>query len=165
MKKSKLPKPAVKIPEIAESMKSATALWGIPAAVLRSAKASGCGAFKGARVFRTPLLEWLKANQAVAGEAVKIDIAKANRGELEVEKLRAQTAMFILRTQMLDRTLILRTEATAEWSRAVSILEQEYRAFLEPAHFAVAQNRAKLRIGNLLSDDMPVQQSDPAGVY
>lgn len=165
--KTKTTKPTTKPappPEIAESMKAASVLWGIPVAVLRAAKAAGCQGFKGARVFRSQLMAWLKANSDVADQATAASLDQASKAELEMARLRAQTRLAISKADAADRVVILKTEALAEWSRAAAIVEEEYRAFLEPQEFAVAQRRAKLRIGNLLGDDLP-QQSDPAGVY
>lgn len=158
-------KPSAPVPEIAESMKAAAVLWGVPLPALRAAKESGCQAFRGARVFRTPLFEWLQLNQDVAGEAVAVDVAKASKAELEVEKLRAQTTFCITKNLMLNRTIILRDEAKAEWARALGILESEYQQLMDPELFAIAQRRAQLRIRSVLDDDGPAQQNQSTDVY
>jgi len=48
-------------------MGAAESLWGIPVGEQRRAKAAGCAAFKGSRVFREPLILWLKENPPAPG--------------------------------------------------------------------------------------------------
>ena len=66
-------------------MGAAESLWGISASEQRRAKAAGCAAFKGSRVFREALIAWLKENPTPAG---------AGDGEnLRGQKLKVQIAL------------------------------------------------------------------------
>ncbi len=139
--------------EIASSQAAASASWNVPLAILKASKASGCAAFSpGGRINRQEFFAWLKNHEAEAGQAVALDLEKAERAELEKEKLRAQIRLLRSRDDRENRTLITMAEAVAEWSRALSILEEEYKSLMEPEHFRVAQIRAKSRIGEVLPE-------------
>jgi hypothetical protein len=147
--------PPTNPPEVCDSLRAAAGAWSIPIAALRLAKSSGCPGFVNGRVHRGPVMAWLREHSDVADQAAAVSLEKCTRAELEFSRLKAQTRLAISRADAADRVVILKTEATAEWARAIAILESEYSQFLEPAHFAIAQRRAKLRIGNLLGDGEP----------
>ena len=95
------------VPKLAESMSAAEALWGIPVAEQRRAKGGGCSAFKGSRVFREPLILWLKENPPPAG---------AGDGDnLRAAKLRVQISL--LENQLAkDRgELVAKAVVAEEW--------------------------------------------------
>lgn len=151
--KSKPSKPAAHVPlEVAANQKAASASWNVPLAVLKAAKAGGCKAFSpGGRIKRAEFFAWLRTHEGEAEQAVALDLAKADRQELENEKIRAQIRLLRSRDDRESRTVIPMEEAVAEWSRALSILESEYKSLMDPEHFRVAQTRAKSRIGEVLA--------------
>jgi hypothetical protein len=76
------------VPEFAESMAAAFSLWGISVREQRRSKAGGCKAFRGSRVFREPLVAWLKANPPAPGSG--------DAENLRAAKLRAQIGLLEL---------------------------------------------------------------------
>ena len=137
------PKP---IAEVAESMKSASALWGIPAAVLKAAKAAGCPAFRQQRVHRKPLVEWLREHPETAGEGERI----AGEAELRRRRLAAQIELLELNVARAKGEVIDRAYAQEEWSRAASICQAEARLLLEADAYRIWVTRVKDRIGQIL---------------
>ena len=138
--------------ELAENQKSAAALWGIPVPVQKLAKSQGCSAFKSGRVHRKPLLEWVKRHAAESEQAVSLDLAKANKQELELEKLRAQIRLLTSRDDREKRDLITMTEARSEWSRALAIGQEEAKGLMESDVYRVFCVRWKSRCGEVLPD-------------
>ena len=94
-------------PKLAETMSAAESLWGIPVAEQRRAKAAGCAAFKGSRVFREPLILWLKTNPPAPGSG--------DGDNLRAAKLRVQIAL--LENQLAkDRgELVEKAVVAEEW--------------------------------------------------
>jgi hypothetical protein len=83
---------------IFDSMKSAAAALGLKMRVLKRAKAAGCQAFRGSRVYGDELQAWVRANPTVVAEAGadapdegdvkrRIDLAKAKWQEMKNEML------------------------------------------------------------------------------
>jgi hypothetical protein len=143
-------KPAAAEPlEIAENQKAAAAAWNVPIAVLKLAKSQGCTAFKSGRVHRGEFLDWLKNHEAEAGQAVALDLAKAEKGELEKERLRAQIILLRSRNDRETRTTIPIQEAREETARALAILQDEYRQLMEPDLYRAACIKAKSRMGEV----------------
>jgi hypothetical protein len=141
------------VPEIAENQKSAAALWGIPVPVQKLAKSQGCNAFKSGRVHRKPLLEWVKQHAGESEKAVALDLEKAERAELELERLRVQIRLLRSRNERENRTLITMEEARSEWARCIAIAQDEFRALMDPDHYRVACIRWKSRCGEVLPDE------------
>jgi len=147
------PKPAAAVPlEIAENQKAAAAAWNVPLAVLKLAKAQGCTAFKSGRVHRQEFFAWLKTHEAEAGQAVELDLQKAERAELEKERLRAQIILLRSRNDRETRTTIPIQEAREETARALAILQEEYRQLMEPDLYRAACIKAKARMGEVFPD-------------
>jgi hypothetical protein len=144
-------KPAATEPlEIAENQKAAAAAWNVPIAVLKLAKSQGCTAFKSGRVHRGEFLDWLKNHEAEAGQAVAVDLEKAERGELEKEKLRAQIILLRSRNERESRESIPVAEACAEWGRAVAIIQEECQILMDDRdRYRVFCERIKSRIGSM----------------
>ena len=132
-------------PEYVESMKVAAAKWGIPVPVMKIAKAAGCDAFCGSRIKRPELERWLKQNPKASEEG---EMA-ATEAELKRRKLQNEVTLGDVKIDIQKRNLIPLAEAVAEWSRALSILESEYKSLMDPEHFRVAQTRAKSRVGKV----------------
>ncbi len=153
--KSKPSKPiAVVALEVAANQKAASASWGVPLAILKAAKAAGCPAFSpSGRINRTGFFEWLKSHEGEAGQAVALDLAKADRQELDNEKIRAQIRLLRSRDERENRTLITMAEARSEWARCIAIAQDEFRALMDPDHYRVACIRWKSRCGEVLPDE------------
>jgi hypothetical protein len=124
----------------------------LPLAVLRAAKAAGCKAFRGGRVYRAPLVEWLKSNQSEIETAQSTDLAKMDKAEVELEKARAQCRMFIAKADAMERVVIPKDEAKAEYARAFGIIEEEAKSLMEPDHYRIFIDRCKSRIVEVLPD-------------
>ncbi len=149
------PKPTAAAPlEIAPNQKAASASWDVPLAVLKAAKAAGCIAFSpGGRINRQEFLAWLKTHEAEAGQAVAMDLAKAEKAELEKEKLRAQIRLLRSKDDRETRTVIPIETAKAEWTRAVAIIQEEAALFMEKEAYHTFCVRVKSRIGEMAYND------------
>lgn len=91
------------VAEFAESMAAAFSLWGIPVSESRRAKGGGCKAFRGSRVFRGELIQWLKANPPLPGNG--------DAENLRAQKLRAQISLLEIqiaetRGELVERALV-----------------------------------------------------------
>lgn len=148
-KQPKPTKPAA-VPEIAENQKAASSAWGIPVSVLKAAKASGCPAFQGSRVHRQPLLAWLRLNASAAATATAADIARADKQELELVKLRAQARLLVSKADLSEEVVIPKEAAKAEWARAMAVVEEEAKSLMESDHYRIFVDRCKSRIGEVL---------------
>jgi hypothetical protein len=144
-------KPAAVPLEIAPNQSAAAASWDVPLAVLKAAKAAGCKAFSaGGRINRTEFFEWLKTHESEAQGAVAVDLEKAERGELEKEKLRAQIILLRSRNDRESRESIPIAEACGEWARAVSIMQEEAKNLMDsPELYRVFCERSKSRTGEM----------------
>jgi hypothetical protein len=142
-------------PQVCDSLRAAAGAWQIPISVLKASKASGCPAFVNGRIHREPLMQWLRDNRPKVDEAEKLDIAKADRAALETERIRAQVRLLCAKADLQERLVILRTEAVAEWTRAMSIVQEEYRMLMEPDCYRIACQRARLRVGTLHEETAP----------
>lgn len=146
-------KPAATAPlETAENQKAASAAWDVPLAVLKAAKAAGCAAFKSGRVHREEFFEWLAKHEGTAAEAEALDLKKAEKAELEKERLRAQIVLLRSRNDRETRTTIPMEEAREETARALAILQEEFRQLMDPVLYRVACVKAKSRTGEIFPD-------------
>jgi len=84
-------------------MGAAESLWGISASEQRRAKAAGCAAFRGSRVFREPLILWLKENPPApgAGDAENLRAAK-----LKVQIALLENQLARERGDLVERDLV-----------------------------------------------------------
>jgi hypothetical protein len=139
--------------KIAPSLKSASAAWNIPLAVLKAAKADACPAFTpNGRVKHDELMEWIKQNSDQATTAAEVDISKAEKTELEKERLRAQIILLRSKNDREQNTVILRTTAVTEWARSMAILQEEFKQLMDDEKYAIACDRAKSRIGEMFPE-------------
>ena len=67
-------------------MRAVQARWGIPRGELVRAKSAGCEAFRGGRIYRDELVEWLAANPRPAGEG-QVENIRVEKVRKQVEKL------------------------------------------------------------------------------
>jgi len=95
-------------------MASAESLWGIPVAEQRRAKAAGCAAFKGSRVFREPLLVWLKTNPPAPGAG--------DAENLRAAKLKVQIALLENQLARERGELVEKAVVAGEWGFWVGAL-------------------------------------------
>ena len=148
--KTKSKPAATELLEIAPNQSAAAASWDVPLAVLKAAKGAGCKAFSpGGRINRQEFFAWLKTHEAEAGQAVELDLQKAERAELEKERLRAQIILLRSRNDRETRTTIPIQEAREETARALAILQEEYRQLMEPGLYRSACIKAKARTGEV----------------
>jgi hypothetical protein len=151
-KKSKS-KTTAKHQTTAPNQSAAASAWGVPIAVLRAAKAAGCDAFTtSGRIHREPFMAWLKSNSDEATTAAEIDISKAEKTELEKERLRAQIILLRSKNDREQNTVILRTTAVTEWARSMAILQEEFKLLMDDEKYAIACDRAKSRIGEMFPE-------------
>jgi hypothetical protein len=102
------------VAKIAESMGAAESLWGISVSEQKRAKAAGCAAFRGSRVFREPLIAWLKENPTPAG---------AGDGEnLRGQKLKVQIALLENQLSRERGLLVEKAVVAEEWGFWVGAL-------------------------------------------
>jgi hypothetical protein len=69
-----------------ETMRAVQARWGIPRGELVRAKSAGCEAFRGGRIYRDELVEWLAANPRPAGEG-QVENIRTEKMKKQIEKL------------------------------------------------------------------------------
>lgn len=120
-------------------MSAAESLWGIPVAEQRRAKAAGCTAFKGSRVFRDPLVAWLKTNPPAPG---------AGDGDnLRAAKLRVQIAL--LENQLeRERGELVERELVKEFCGAlVADIFSILSPILDRTTFNAVSAELRLKIG------------------
>ena len=95
-------------------MAAAESLWGIPVSEQRRAKAGGSSAFRGSRVFRDPLIEWLKKNPPAPG---------SGDGEnLRAAKLKVQIALLENQLARERGDLVAKAVVTEEWGFWIAAL-------------------------------------------
>jgi hypothetical protein len=75
-----------KPPEFCETLRQAEARWQIPRSELSRAKAAGCLGFRGGRLYKTEIVEWLAANPRPAGEG-QVENIRVEKVRKQVEKL------------------------------------------------------------------------------
>jgi len=143
--KSKRTQKKTASPPVADSMKSAASLYGIPSTTLKSAKAAGCPAFVGSRIHRDPLLAWLKKNPEIAADGA----TKSGEAELKVRRLAAQVALLELRVGKDAGSMVPRDLVKAEYARATAIFFEEAKALMEVDHYRVFCERTKGRVGEV----------------
>jgi hypothetical protein len=102
------------VAKIAESMAAAESLWGIAVAEQRRAKAGGCSAFKGSRVFRDGLIAWLKGNPPKPGTG--------DGDNLRAQKLKVQIALLENQLARERGDLVAKATVTEEWGHWISAL-------------------------------------------
>jgi len=72
--------------EFCETLRQAEARWQIPRSELSRAKAAGCLGFRGGRLYKTEIVEWLAANPRPAGEG-QVENIRVEKVRKQVEKL------------------------------------------------------------------------------
>lgn len=122
-KKSNPESPSPSLPAFAESMASAAAMYGIPMAELKRAKRAGCTAFRGPRVHRNEIVEWLKENPS------------DDTGD-PIEELKRQQLLRVIRNLDLQYekevgTLIPREQAKSAWASATQKIQDVLGKLLE----------------------------------
>ena len=67
-------------------MRAVQARWGIPRAEQVRAKSAGCEAFRGGRIYKAELVEWLRAHPPQTGGG-QDESLKARKIEMQIQKL------------------------------------------------------------------------------
>ena len=142
-KRARKPEPETR--DVAQSIKQASALWGIPKATMLIAKNAGCRAFVQHRVHREPLLKWLVENPEASAEGD----SKTSEAELKRKKLQNEVTLGELKIANENKKIIAREEAKAEWARALAIIQEEAKLLMEKDHYRVFIERTKAKIGEL----------------
>ena len=145
--KSKVGRPRKVIPSVDEipdfvlSHGAAKKIWKIPAAELSRAKRDGCGAFKGNRIYRDPLLEWLKKNpRPELSNDPDFEDALKNR------KLLAVVEMLELKLSVEKGLVVKKDLVEQEWARLWFLIENEAKGLMEKSIFVVFVTRVKSQI-------------------
>jgi hypothetical protein len=99
----------------AESMKAASAMYGVSVADIRRAKYGGCTAFRNGRIHRDELLPWLKDNPAKADEPLSEMGWKERRLKAQVDKLEMEVARE-------KGKLVERHTVTEEWGKHLTFI-------------------------------------------
>jgi hypothetical protein len=139
-------KPTTSDSHVATSMKQAVSLWGISLQVIKIAKAEGCSAFVGSKIYRDDLITWLEKNPSAAGKGE----ALADIAELKRQKTEAEVKLLRAKISREERETIPLEEAKMEWGRASAIVQEEAKNLMEKDHYRVFVDRCKSRIGNML---------------
>ena len=135
------------ISDIADSMKQAESIWGIPLAVQKAAKNAGCPAFERSRVHRKALLEWLEKNPQI----VEAGGAKGSEAELKRERLAVQIDHARLKFDREKGVLIPLAEAQESWATCAAIVQEEAKALMERDHYRIFIERIQARLGKLIA--------------
>lgn len=134
------------IGDIADSMKQAESIWGIPIAVMRAAKNAGCPAFEKSRVHRKALLEWLETNPQIVAAGADA----GSKAELEKEKLRVQIDTLKTRHAKETGILISRAKAESEWATCAAIVQEEAKLLMDRDHYRIWIDRIIARLSNVM---------------
>ncbi len=89
-----------KTPEFCETLRQAESRWRIPRSELSRAKAEDCSAFRGGRIYKEPLVEWLRAHPAKVGDG-QAENLRTEKTRLQVEKLALELA--VTRGKLIER--------------------------------------------------------------
>ena len=132
---------ADEIPDVALSHAAAQKLWGIPLSELARAKREGCPAFKGSRIYRDPLIDWLKANPLP-----QITGRGDSEEELKNRKLKAIVETLEHKLAIQRGEFVGKLEVQEEWARAISIIQDEAKGLMQTDIYPVFIARIKAKI-------------------
>ena len=143
------------IPEFVTTMNAAGKVWGISIQEIKRAKKNGCAGFRGARIYRDKLVEWLQIyppKEATKG-AGKTPIEDANPEELKRRKLIREVTRLDVAIQtdqhkldVVKERYIPRDSVKEEWTRLWAIIEDEAKGLMDKAVFPVFVSRVKAKI-------------------
>jgi hypothetical protein len=146
------PKPA---PRIAQNMSQAESLFGVPKAIQKLAKASGCSAFRGQRIHEKDLLEWVAANP----EAIAADGERRNKtdrdADLKRERLELIIAGLKLKLRRDKEELIDRAFVRESWALAAAVISDEAKLLLDKASYRIFCERCQARLKETPLPDYP----------
>lgn len=110
------------LPEYFDTMKQAASALELPLKILKKAKGAGCPAFRGSRVYREPLQEWLKENK----EQI---VASRSKEDVQIEKLLEEVRKLRISNDQKEKLVILKDKVKACNAACVdrvrTILEQK----------------------------------------
>jgi len=129
-----------KTAEFCESMAQAESRWHIPKREQIRAKSGDCSAFRGGRIYKEPLVEWLKANPSAPG-AGKDESLRARKMEKQIEKLEIEIEA--------TRGRLISREVVREFSAGlVGDLFEILGRYLDRDLFNTVSRELKIRIGS-----------------
>jgi hypothetical protein len=100
-------------PNVAQSVAQAAVLWGIDKGEVLRAKHAGCIAFRGSRVHRDRLIDWLEKNPPEASD-------DDSEEGLKKEKLKVQIELLKNNLAVEKEAVIPRSTVTAEWGKLIA---------------------------------------------
>jgi len=149
-KKSPKPRQPKNKPVIADSIARASALMGIPTALIRSAKAAGADGFRGHRVDTEALGAWLKSHPELVATSLaqeeRTDVLERKKLLLEIERLDVTIEIAQHRLDEERARYVPAALVETEWSRLMEIITEEAKAALAPSIFRVFENRVFAKV-------------------
>jgi hypothetical protein len=97
-----------------DSIKSASSAMGVPVALLKQAKAAGCSAFRGSRVYRQEWQEWVKDNPVDTSPAAFVD----SKEGWDIERLRKVCRKLDLEYEVAQGDLISKSDVKEACQKA-----------------------------------------------
>jgi hypothetical protein len=97
-----------------DSIKSAAAAMGIPIALLKQAKAAGCPAFRGSRVYRQDWQEWVQENPLDTSPGAVVD----SKEGWDIERLRKVCRKLDLEYEVAQGDLISKSDVKEACQKA-----------------------------------------------
>lgn len=92
-----------KTADFCESMAQAESRWHIPKREQIRAKSGDCSAFRGGRIYKEPLVEWLRDHPAKVGEG-QAEKLRTEKTRKQIEKLALEIAM--ARGKLVERETV-----------------------------------------------------------
>jgi len=128
-----------KPPEFCESMRQAESRWHIPKREQIRAKSADCSAFRGGRIYKEELVEWLRDHPAKAGEG--------QAENLRVEKTRKQIEKLALEIDVARGKLVSRETAKQFFGEVMADIFDLLDRDLDRAQYNRIARELKTRIG------------------
>lgn len=128
-----------KAADFCESMAQAESRWNIPKREQTRAKSGDCSAFRGGRIYKEPLVEWLREHPAKAGEG---------QGEnLRAEKMKKQIEKLALEIDVTRGKLVERETTKQFFGEVMSDLFDILARHLDRENFNRVSRELKTAIG------------------
>jgi hypothetical protein len=128
-----------KTADFCESMAQAESRWHIPKREQIRAKSGDCSAFRGGRIYKEPLVEWLRDHPAKSGEG--------QAESLRAEKTRKQIEKLALAIDRERGKLIERAAAKQFFGEVMSDLFDILARYLDRENFNRVSRELKTAIG------------------
>jgi len=129
-----------KTAEFCESMAQAESRWHIPKREQIRAKSGDCSAFRGGRIYKEPLVEWLQAHPGKAGDG--------QAENLRTEKTRKQIEKLALEIDAARGKLVERETVKTFFGEVISDLFSILDRHLSREVFNIVSRDLKTAIGS-----------------